>query len=193
MPLPPVLILATANPGKLEEWARLLAPLGIRIEPWRGPSPPEDATSVQGNARLKALHAAQQAGTPALGDDVGLWVDALGGAPGLELKRWAMARGGWEQAKAELYRSAAGSRATYRCGLALATPGGAVQLSVGEIEGTIVEGIGPGPGLQPCVRLDPPPDTPPGVAPHRALALRRLLAVLQELRSGPPDEAPGLG
>ncbi|HHO49558.1 MAG TPA: non-canonical purine NTP pyrophosphatase [Deltaproteobacteria bacterium] len=178
MSLPSPLLVATSNAGKLAEWRILLGGLGIELRPWPGRAPEEDAGSVEGNARIKALSAARQAGVPALGDDVGLWVEALLGAPGLELRRWADALGGWGPAKQALQAQADGSAATYRCGVALAWPDGATLTAVGVLEGRIAEGLGPGPGLQPCFRPLVPPDTPRGIAPHRALALRALLGAL---------------
>lgn len=86
------LVIASGNPGKLAEFARLLAPLGVTCIPQRelGVDDPDEtgATFVE-NALLKARHAARITGLPALADDSGLCVDALDGAPGLYSARYA--------------------------------------------------------------------------------------------------------
>jgi XTP/dITP diphosphohydrolase len=85
-PAGPRLLIATFNPGKARELARLMAPLGIAVaglsdigirEPYE-----ETAGTYEENARGKAVHYAGLAGLPALADDSGLEVDALGGRPG---------------------------------------------------------------------------------------------------------------
>jgi len=86
------IVLASANPGKLRELAALLAPLGWRLVPQgeRGIEPAaETGTSFLENALLKARHAAHRGGLPALADDSGLEVDALGGRPGVWSARYA--------------------------------------------------------------------------------------------------------
>jgi XTP/dITP diphosphohydrolase len=85
-------VLASGNPGKLREFAALLAPLGLALESQAAlgiESPPETGTTFVANALLKARHAAQVSGLPALADDSGLEVDALGGAPGVHSARYA--------------------------------------------------------------------------------------------------------
>lgn len=85
-------VVASGNPGKLAEFERLLAPLGFDCVP-QSALGVEDAeetglTFVE-NAVIKARHAAHATGLPALADDSGLCVDALGGAPGLYSARYA--------------------------------------------------------------------------------------------------------
>jgi XTP/dITP diphosphohydrolase len=86
------LVIATGNRGKLDEFARLLAPLGVDCVA-QGELGVEDAEETGltflENALLKARHAARATGLPALADDSGLCVDALGGAPGLYSARYA--------------------------------------------------------------------------------------------------------
>ena len=87
-----ILVAATGNAGKLAELGRLLDGLGwevvaqaaFGVEP-----PPEDGLTFVENAILKARHAAERTGRPALADDSGLVVDALGGAPGVRSARYA--------------------------------------------------------------------------------------------------------
>ena len=86
-------VIATNNAHKLEEIARILAPLSWEFVSLREcgefPEPIEDADSFEGNARIKALAARANTGLPALADDSGLEVDALGGAPGVYSSRFA--------------------------------------------------------------------------------------------------------
>ena len=86
------IVLATGNRGKLAEFAQLLAPLALSFEPQSafGIEPPEETgTTFAANALLKARHAARCSGLPAMADDSGLEVDALGGAPGVFSARYA--------------------------------------------------------------------------------------------------------
>lgn len=85
-------VLATGNAGKLREFAALLAPAGFVFEPQSafGIEPPEETgDSFLANALLKARYAARMSGLPAMADDSGLEVDALGGAPGVRSARYA--------------------------------------------------------------------------------------------------------
>ena len=90
------LVLASGNAGKLAEFNRLLADAGIEVvsQASLGVDDAEETglTFVE-NALLKARHAAQLTGLPALADDSGLCVDALGGAPGLYSARYAGSHG----------------------------------------------------------------------------------------------------
>ncbi len=86
------LVLASGNRGKLREFDELLQPLGWSVQPQSafGIEPPEETeSSFRGNALLKARHAARHSHQPALADDSGLEVDALGGAPGVYSARYA--------------------------------------------------------------------------------------------------------
>ena len=86
------LVLASNNPGKLEEFAALFAPLALEVLPQSAFNIAEVAephpTFVE-NALVKARHAALLSGLPALADDSGLCVAALGGAPGVHSARYA--------------------------------------------------------------------------------------------------------
>ncbi len=81
---------ATGNPDKLRE---IVAILGDEIELLPRPDglaePEEDATTLEGNARIKALYVVNATGLPAIADDTGLEVDALGGEPGVRSARFA--------------------------------------------------------------------------------------------------------
>lgn len=90
------LVLASGNAGKLREFREILAPQGFELiaQGELGiPDPEETGLSFIENALLKARHASQLSGLPALADDSGLCVDALGGAPGLYSARYAGAHG----------------------------------------------------------------------------------------------------
>ena len=85
-------VLASANPGKLREFAALLAPFAVQLIPQAelGVRPAaETGTTFVQNALLKAHHAARHARLPALADDSGLEVEALGGRPGVWSARFA--------------------------------------------------------------------------------------------------------
>ena len=86
------LVLASGNAGKLRELNALLKPLGWNVRAqgeWNIPEAVEDGLSFIENALIKARHAAALTGLPALGDDSGLVVEALGGAPGIYSARYA--------------------------------------------------------------------------------------------------------
>lgn len=87
MTAPPRLVLASGSAGKRREFAALLAPLGVDVvaQSDLGVSEaPEPHRTFVENALAKARHAARSTGLPALADDSGLVVDALGGAPGVD-------------------------------------------------------------------------------------------------------------
>src|SRR5579872_5372174 len=85
-------VLASGNPGKLRELAALLSPLGLELVAQNAlgvESPPETGSTFVDNALIKARHAADATGLPALADDSGIEVDALGGRPGVYSARYA--------------------------------------------------------------------------------------------------------
>ena len=142
------LIIASHNKGKLKEMVALMAPFGIKVV-LAGelglPEPEETEDSYIGNARLKAQAAAIASGLPALADDSGLSVDALGGAPGIYSARWAD-RGkdgerdfsiGMDRVLREL-KPHANRKARFVSALALCWPDGHCELFQGEIEGEII-------------------------------------------------------
>ncbi|NMM40989.1 XTP/dITP diphosphatase [Pseudoalteromonas arctica] len=86
------LVLATGNPGKVNELAQMLNPLEISVVPqsdFNVPEVAETGTTFVENAIIKARHAAKITGLPAIADDSGLEVDALNGAPGVYSARYA--------------------------------------------------------------------------------------------------------
>lgn len=87
-------VLATSNRGKVAELSALLAEAGLDIRVVAQgelgiDAPPETGATFVENALLKARHAARVSGLPAIADDSGLVVDALGGAPGVRSARFA--------------------------------------------------------------------------------------------------------
>ena len=121
------IVLATANPGKQRELAALLGPLGhelVLASAWGIDSAPETGTTFEANALLKARHAARRAALPALADDSGLEVDALGGRPGVYSARYAGVGASDQDNNARLLAELMGRprqqrAARYRCVLAL--------------------------------------------------------------------------
>ncbi len=141
--------LASHNKGKLREIAALLQPYGILITSAAElglAEPEETASSFAGNARIKAHFAAKASGLPALSDDSGIEVTALGNQPGVVTADWAETSAGrdfpmamtkvWdllEQAEAVEPRVA-----RFRCTLCLAWPNGHDEIFDGSVEGRIV-------------------------------------------------------
>ncbi|RTE67180.1 RdgB/HAM1 family non-canonical purine NTP pyrophosphatase [Amphritea opalescens] len=86
------IVLASGNQGKLKEFNMVLADLGVEVLPqsqFNVPDADETGLSFVENAIIKARHACQLTGLPALADDSGLEVDALNGAPGIYSARFA--------------------------------------------------------------------------------------------------------
>lgn len=142
------LLVATHNHGKLEEIGALLAPFGISVisAADKGLSEPaETEDSFVGNARIKAHHAAQATGLPALADDSGLSVDALDGAPGVYTADWAETPQGrdFEMAMRKTWDAIAEKqaqrpwRAQFCCTLVLAWPDGHDEVFEGRVRGQI--------------------------------------------------------
>lgn len=143
------LVVASHNTGKLVEIADLVAPFGLTTlsAAERGvPEPEETEATFAGNARLKAHHAARRSGLPALSDDSGLEVHALGGAPGIYSARWAgpgkdfahAMRRVAEELTARQAWAAPGPTANFTCALCLAWPDGADQVFEGKVFGRLV-------------------------------------------------------
>jgi XTP/dITP diphosphohydrolase len=143
------LLVATHNAGKLEEIAALLAPYGVAVTgaAERGlPEPAETGTSFVENARIKAHAAAQTTGLPALSDDSGIEVAALGGAPGVYTADWAETPTGrdfgmamtrtWEALEA--VAAPEPRLARFCCTLVLAWPDGHDEVFAGVMPGRIV-------------------------------------------------------
>ena len=140
------LVVATLNRGKLRELATLLADLPfelVLLADRAGASlPDETGETYADNALIKARAAAQATGLPALADDSGLEVDALGGAPGVRSARYGGAGlddAGRTARLLEALRDVPDARRTarFRCVIGLVEPGGAERLVEGTAEGVI--------------------------------------------------------
>ena len=142
------IVLATRNKKKVEEIRRITAGLPIAVlslDDFPGcPDVVEDRDTFEGNATKKAAEVARFTGKPALSDDSGLEVDALGGAPGVYSARYAPdAESGNDQKNyLKLLRDLADIPAESRtarfvCCIALALPAGEVRTFFGHAEGRI--------------------------------------------------------
>ncbi len=145
----PKLVVASHNAGKVREIGDLMRPLGVETVSAADlglPEPDETETTFEGNARLKARAAAQASGLPALADDSGLTVAALGGAPGIYSARWAEMPQGrdfghamrtvWQ--KLEAIAAPEPRRAAFVCALTLAWPDGHDETFLGTCAGRLV-------------------------------------------------------
>jgi XTP/dITP diphosphohydrolase len=138
------LVVATHNPGKAAEIAELLAPFAVKVETAGAlglAEPEETGTTFEANAALKARVAARGAGKPALADDSGLVVNALGGEPGVHSARWAGPGKDFALAmrRVEDRLDASPDRTAYFVAvLALAWPDGHVEAFRGEVHGQLI-------------------------------------------------------
>lgn len=199
----PRLLLATNNAGKVRELRALLEPdgwtvltpseAGIRLEP------EETGATYAENAAIKAHAFAQAAGVPALADDSGLEVDALGGRPGVHSARYGGAGLSAEDKVEMLLRELAGvpqadRGARFRAVIVVAAPDGRAWQSEGVCEGRIA----PAPrgangfGYDPVFLLPERGLTMAELGEeeknrisHRALAVRAAIALLEGLREEP--------
>lgn len=145
-------MIATHNAGKLREFAELMAPFGFTVASAAElglPEPVETGSTFEENAFLKARAAAEATGLPALSDDSGLCVDALGGAPGVYTADWATLPDGsrdflhaMRRTEEALALAGADSpekrRGRFVSVLCLAFPGGEAEYFRGEVEGALV-------------------------------------------------------
>lgn len=193
------LVIASHNAGKVREIRALLEPYGI--EPVSAadldlPEPEETGTTFFANAELKARAAADLSGLPALADDSGLCVDALGGDPGVYTANWAERPDGtrdWAMAMRKVEDALAakgpdaGRDAHFVCVLALAWPDGHAEWFEGRAEGSLTwpprgtVGFGYDPVFVPAgdtrtyAELDP---AEKHAISHRAEAFRQLVAAV---------------
>jgi XTP/dITP diphosphohydrolase len=197
----PKLVIATHNSGKLREIRALLEPYGIEClgaAELDLPEPDETGNTFVDNADLKARQAADLSGLPALADDSGLAVDALGGRPGIFSARWAEDEDGnrdWMRAMERVWREveAAGPEASHDahfvCALSLAWPeDGQAESFEGKVYGTLAwpprgeRGFGYDPIFVPVGREqtfgEMEPEQKHAIS-HRAEAFRRLVEWLQ--------------
>ena len=190
------LVVATHNAGKLAEINALLAPFSIAAVSAGALGllePAETETTFIGNARIKAHAAARATGLPALADDSGISVDALGGAPGVYTADWAETPNGrdfhmaMDRVYAELQALGAPHPrlAQFRSTLVLAWPDGHDEVFEGVMEG---QGIWPkrghnGHGYDPIFQPDGQhltfaemDETAKNATSHRGKAFAKLIA-----------------
>ena len=193
------LVLASGNEGKLREFRRLLEPLGVALiaqaELGIVPADEPHVTFIE-NALAKARHASAQSGLPALADDSGVCVEALGGAPGVRSARYAgepVSDARNNAALVAALRGIADRRAHYYCVLVLVRHADDPQpiLAEGIWHGTIVDtprgsgGFGYDPHFQDAITGTTGAELPlqrKNALSHRGKAMRRLIARLEMLQ-----------
>lgn len=143
------LVIASHNEGKVAEFRALLAPYGMDLVSAKAldlPEPEETGTTFSANALLKAVSACDLSGLPALADDSGLCVEALGGDPGVYTANWAETDDGtrdWNLAmgrveeKLQALGPDVSRSAHFTCTLTVAWPDGSDAEFEGRIEGTL--------------------------------------------------------
>ena len=148
----PTLVIASHNEGKLREFAGLMAPFGIEARSAKDfglPEPDETGTTFEENAYIKAFAAAKATGLPALSDDSGLCVDALGGQPGVYTANWAETPDGTRDFHVAMQRTEVALQAVgavtpeqrggrFVAVICLAWPDGEAEYFRGEAEGELV-------------------------------------------------------
>jgi XTP/dITP diphosphohydrolase len=137
-------ILATANPDKARELAALLEGFDVVPRPADLADVVEDADTLEGNARLKAVAVAEATGELAVADDTGLEVDALGGRPGVYAARYAGPGATYADNVAKLLEELAGvpapaRTARFRTVAVARFPDGREIVAEGSVAGTIAE------------------------------------------------------
>jgi XTP/dITP diphosphohydrolase len=144
----PRLVLATRNRHKVSEIGAILSGFEIELLSARDfpdvPDVEENGETLEANAVKKAEMVAAATGLPALADDTGLSVDVLGGAPGVVSARYAGPEATYEDNNRKLLGELAGlppsrRRATFRCVVAVAVPGGVARTVEGRTQGIIIE------------------------------------------------------
>jgi XTP/dITP diphosphohydrolase len=196
----PRLVVASFNRAKAREIAQIIASQGLDFEVVslaefpNATLPPETGATFAANATAKALDAARVTGLPAVADDSGLEVDALGGEPGIRSARYVE---GGDEARfrkvLELMRDVPdGQRsARFRCAAAYATPAGETALAEGTCEGAIARepagsgGFGYDPILIPegytVTMAQLTPEQKHAIS-HRGKAFRALARIIQQER-----------
>lgn len=185
-------VLATHNAHKVDELRRILGEAldGIELLGYDGPEPVEDGDTFEANALIKARAAARHSGLPALADDSGISVDALGGAPGIHSARYAGTRNDHDNVALLLENldDALDRSARFTCAAALVLPGGPEFVELGVWHGTILHepagagGFGYDPVFKPSglsvSAAELRPDEKNAIS-HRALAFTALMPTVR--------------
>jgi XTP/dITP diphosphohydrolase len=186
--------MATSNAGKIREIARMLEGLGIEVvaqSEFGVSDADETGTTFAENSLIKAQHAAEATGLPAIADDSGLAVDALGGAPGVYSARYAGDAGDAANNK-KLLAALAGVEdrgAAFHCVATYVVPGEAPLVASGDWRGEILpeeRGTG-GFGYDPlffvpecgCSSAELEPEEK-NARSHRGQALRKLVSLIEQ-------------
>ena len=191
-------LLATKNPGKVRELARILEPWDLVLEGASYDPGPETGQSFAENALAKAREGVAHSGLPTVADDSGLTVDALNGMPGIFSARWA-GRHGDDVANLELLLGQLADvpderrGAAFVCAAAYALPDGRSHVVIKEMSGTLTHeprgtnGFGYDPVFVPIgytvtsAELDS--DEKDAIS-HRGQAFRALAPLLAEALAG---------
>ena len=199
----PALVIATGNTHKIEEMKVLLSGFipGLdqgsvaTLADFSADSPVEDGLTFSENALIKARSLAQATGLPALADDSGISVDALGGAPGVFSAHWSGTHGSDHTNMSLLLAQLADVKdsdrgARFVCAAALAFPDGSAIVEEGVVEGHLIRearGTG-GFGYDPIFVPDGYTSTTAQMSPeeknqisHRSRALKALVPHLEEI------------
>jgi XTP/dITP diphosphohydrolase len=138
-------VLATANPHKTEEIRQVLSSVNVELlpRPSEVPDVDETADTLEGNALLKAHALARATGVAAIADDTGLFIDALGGAPGVYSARYAGEHASFDDNVNKVLRELDGvddteRSARFRTVIAVASPDGSQWVVDGAVEGVIL-------------------------------------------------------
>jgi XTP/dITP diphosphohydrolase len=194
------LLVATNNPGKLEEYRGLLRALPLEITNLRDEAiefePEETGSTFEENAVLKANAFSERSGLLTLADDSGLEIDWLGGAPGVYSARYGGTGRGEDTKRCELVLRQledvpwSERSARFCCVVAIATPDGQVETAEGTVEGVIAyeprgeHGFGYDPIFYipefDCTVAQLPPDTKNHIS-HRARGAQAALPLIQRL------------
>ena len=137
-------VLATANPDKAREMRAVLEPLGVELltRPGDVPDVEETEDTLEGNALMKARALCEATGLAAIADDTGLFVDALGGRPGVYSARYAGENATYDDNVTKLLEEMSlvappDRSARFRTVIAIVEPGGEERCVEGVLEGTI--------------------------------------------------------
>lgn len=193
-------LLGTRNPQKLEELADILG--GIPGVKWISavdlgiPDPPEEGATLEENALSKAAYYAKTSGLPAISEDTGLEVEALGGAPGVHSSRFAGEEKDYGANNQKLLQILLGEEdrsARFRTVAVLALPDGRFWTSEGILLGHIAHeprgggGFGYDPLFIPCGEartLAEMSASEKNAISHRRKAIEGLRPILQDLAQG---------
>ena len=197
------LLVATNNPGKLEEYRHLLRDLPLEVTNLGDEKidfePEETGSTFEENAILKAGAFAEQSGLLTLADDSGLEIDALGGAPGVHSARYGGTQRGEDVRRYRLVLHQLADipwtrrTARSRCVVAIAVPGGRLETAEGAVEGIIAfdpqgeHGFGYDPIFfvpeYACTLAQLAPEIKNRIS-HRARAAHAALPIIRRLATG---------